>query len=706
MASPSSSASATANSTSSQASPAKSSSAGSTSKAQITSDSASSQTVGENQDPTPSVSSTSESSSAARSPTSSGAGDVTTATGPTPESTASTTTHTQIALPSHKTDSDSAAPTASDSGVSSSSFSPSISQGHTQSSSDVSIPLPLPPTPTSVTPSLTPISKASLPPTTVSILSTRINALPAPPSTVPSSSQPILTTHVQGTVASGGSGASTSPIASPTSPSVTPSDNGSKASAIAQASNRNSPITTSTVTDKPETTLSSPVFFTVTDAQNRTTISEPPVFTSVEVTTSNGEQVSVTHVIANPTGIWGVDEATSSHGFFSNSGAVAGVFLVVGLVIAAIFAGIYLYFRRRRRQRAPHFIESISRPLPMPDDPFEDPRTLLPPPEMHYASGYADRTLVIAGAATPHPTPSRSPFDSDLDHASLHSSEAHRSGEQVHGLGLAGAGARGKFQYGDSSQSSLHSRSGQATQRGPVGLAITTDIRPDSASSARREPSSAQSSPSIYPPSLPTPSGEDDYSSVNIPLSNNNGTTRFANVSATRLSSPTTRKPVPLHDLPEPVAPVARSPQQQQAEQTRPPVIPPRSPLRRNSTATSRSLSRSPPPFRLSSIQTQLKNPELANAALLPYEPLTPPTSLASLSPAGSSSGHEALTPISPADAIAAANPFSDAHAQQAPHAGIITAFPMTRSGDKRETFYTRTRGSQRRPSVEWRQRD
>lgn len=389
-----------------------------------------------------------------------------------------------------------------------------------------------------------------------------------------------------------------------------------------------------------------------------------------------------------------VDSYIRRRRFFSNSGAVAGVFLVVGLVIAAIFAGIYLYFRRRRRQRAPHFIESISRPLPMPDDPFEDPRTLLPSPEMHYAPSYPDRTLVIAGAVTPHPTPSRSPFDSDLDHTSLRSSEAHPSGEQVHGLGLAGVGARGGFQYGDSSQSSFHSRSGPAIQRGPVGLAITTNIKPDSVSEARREPSSAQSSPSIYPPSLPTPSGEDDRSSVDIPLSNNNGTTRSANASATRLSSPTTRKPVPLHDLPEPVAPVARSPQQQ-AEQTRPPIIPPRSPLRRNSTATSRSLSRSPPLFRLSSIQTQLKHPELANAALLPYEPLTPPTSLASLSPAGSSSGHEALTPISPADAIAAANPFSDAHAQQAPHAEIITAFPMTRSGDKRETFYTRTRGSQ-----------
>ncbi|KAI1797935.1 hypothetical protein LXA43DRAFT_876770 [Ganoderma leucocontextum] len=700
MVGPSGSPSATINSTSSQASPANSS----TSKGLATTDTTSSQTVGANQDPSPPVSPTSKSSSAATSQTSSSGGDVTAATDSTAGSNAGSSTGTQIAIPSHKADSGSATPTASDQGVSSSSFSPTISQGHTQSSSDVSIPPPLPPT--SIAPSLTAVPTASLPLTTVSLPSTRIMALPAPPSTVPSSSQPILTPHVQGTVASGGSGASASPTASQTSSiaSFVPSDDGSKApSAIAQESNRNSPVTTSTVTDKPETTLSTPVFFTVTDAQNHTTISEPPVFTSVEFTTSNGQQVSVTHVIANPTGIWGVDDTTSSHGFFSNSGAVAGVFLVVGLVIAAIFAGIFFFFRRRRR-RAPRFIESISRPLPMPDDPFEDPRTLLPTPEMHYAPGYAGRTLVIAGAATPHPTPSRSPFDSDADHGSSHSSEAHPSGELVHGLGLAGVGAGGG--YGDSSQSSFHSRSRQPSHHGPVGLAITTDVRPDSASSARREPSSAQSSPSIYPPSLPTPSGEDDHSLVDVPLSNDGGATRFPNTSATRLSSPTTRKPVPLYDLPEPIAPIPRSTQQQQAEQTNPPVIPPRSPLRRNSTVTSRSLSRSPPPVRLASIQTQLKNPELANAALQPYEPLTPPTSLVSLSPAGSSSGHEALTPISPADANAAANPFSDAHAQRVPHAEVITAFPMTRSGDKRETFYTRTRGSQRRPSVEWRQRD
>lgn len=68
-----------------------------------------------------------------------------------------------------------------------------------------------------------------------------------------------------------------------------------------------SAMTTSTVTDQPETTLSTPFFMTVTDKNNHTTLSVPPVFTSVTVSQlPDGQFTSVTHVIANPTGIYGV----------------------------------------------------------------------------------------------------------------------------------------------------------------------------------------------------------------------------------------------------------------------------------------------------------------------------------------------------------------------------------------------------------------
>ncbi|TBU35313.1 hypothetical protein BD311DRAFT_649234 [Dichomitus squalens] len=727
---------ATPTGTSATVSASQGSTADATTKASATAspDTSSSQAAHTSQDPAPPVSPASATSSAAT-PSSSAVNSATASPSQTSTEKAATTTAggdatrtsgsgsgTQIAIPSHTTNSETDALTTSVQGVSSTSSPSSTSQGDTQPSPGIPIPLPLPSN--SATPSRTiPLSSASsvispvaLPSSTAALPfeSTRNLEIPAPSSsTVPSSSQPVLTSLIQGTAVMGASGTPTSaaveqsssaPSAiSATSLSNVNSSKGTSGVAQApkqQAPNQNPAETTSTITDKSETTLSTPVFLTVTNAHNQTTLSEPPVFTSVGVTTSNGQVVSITHVIANPTGIWGVNAAESSHGFFSNSGAVAGVFLVVGIVIAALGVGICLFIRRRRR-RNPRFIESISRPLPMPDNPFEDPRSLSPAPQMRYASGYTDRTLVIGGAGTPTPTPARSPFSSDVDHGSLTSSQTHTSGEPLSGLGLAGIGAGGGRRYSSGTQSSSGSRSRRSSQQGSIGLAITSDHARDASRSARRETSSAQSSPSIYPPSLPALPGEENRSMVNVPLSNNNSTAHLSTTSTNRMSSPTTRKPVPLHDLPEPIAPKPLSPMQREAQQTKPPVIPPRSPLRRNSTANSRSLSRSPPPPALASIQTQLKTPDLGN----PYEPLTPPISFASLSPPGSSSGHEPPTPNTPAGANAAANPFSDIHAQQPTQVDIVTAFPMVRSG-KRETFYTRTGGSQRRPSVEWRHRD
>lgn len=50
------------------------------------------------------------------------------------------------------------------------------------------------------------------------------------------------------------------------------------------------------------------MLFSATDALGRATLSEPPVFTSIGASTlDNGVRVSVTHVIANPTGVWDVN---------------------------------------------------------------------------------------------------------------------------------------------------------------------------------------------------------------------------------------------------------------------------------------------------------------------------------------------------------------------------------------------------------------
>lgn len=76
----------------------------------------------------------------------------------------------------------------------------------------------------------------------------------------------------------------------------------------------NAPVV-KTITDQPETTLSSPVFSTVTDDKGHTSVTLPPVFTSIEVSTqSDGDTTSITHVIANPTGVWGVAESDGKTG--------------------------------------------------------------------------------------------------------------------------------------------------------------------------------------------------------------------------------------------------------------------------------------------------------------------------------------------------------------------------------------------------------
>ncbi|RPD55793.1 hypothetical protein L227DRAFT_292694 [Lentinus tigrinus ALCF2SS1-6] len=393
--------------------------------------------------------------------------------------------------------------------------------------------------------------------------------------------------------------------------------------------------------------------------------------------------------------------------FFSDTKAVAGVFLAIGIVITAIGLGICFILRRRRR-RTPRFMNSISRPLPMPDNPFEDPRALSPQPQMRYASGYTDRTLVIAGKDGA--VPSRSPFDDEMEQGSIvHGSFGHHTGsnEHLNGLGLAGIGANGRRYSDGTSSSSAESRARKPSGGSSVGVAVTSDHRIDPSLPHRLEPSSARSSPSLYPPTLPTLPGEDNRSLIDIPLSANNSTTLVGALpspgstsSAARVSSPTTRKPVPVHtDLPplKPVAPTPRTPQQHSAQQTKPPVIPPRSPLRRSSTATARSLSRSPPPA-LDSIQTQLQKPE---AIMKSYEPLTPPASFASVSPSGSHSGHELPSPELSTAASANPNPFADPQEHQLVDVSIPPGHEMVRG--KKETFYTRLNGKQRRPSVEWR---
>ncbi|KAF7310883.1 hypothetical protein HMN09_00631500 [Mycena chlorophos] len=213
---------------------------------------------------------------------------------------------------------------------------------------------------------------------------------------------------------------------------------------------------TSTITDTPESTLAKASFVSVIESNGQTSSSAPPFLTVLSTSTEpNGSLVTYTHVVANgPTGISAAIVQPS--GFFHNSGVVAGVFLVVGAILTglAVF-GLYLLCRRQRRRRELHrrWLVSKHRPRPLSDgDPFSDMRSFDRPwdgrvssPRGHYS---------VAPPRRVEPPVLYETFDDEIDR---------------------------RVQPGPSDND--------------IGLAITTD--------SRKPAASANSSPSIYPSSLP-----------------------------------------------------------------------------------------------------------------------------------------------------------------------------------------------------------
>jgi len=98
----------------------------------------------------------------------------------------------------------------------------------------------------------------------------------------------------------------------------------------------------------PSSTLESTHFVTTTNSLGETTTSAPVVVTQIITSTaSNGALVTQTSVVANPT--LSPNDGPSGSTFFKNTGAVAGVFVLVGLSVVAICLGIFFVIRRRRR---------------------------------------------------------------------------------------------------------------------------------------------------------------------------------------------------------------------------------------------------------------------------------------------------------------------------------------------------------------------
>ncbi|KAI0682688.1 hypothetical protein BC835DRAFT_851743 [Cytidiella melzeri] len=453
----------------------------------------------------------------------------------------------------------------------------------------------------------------------------------------------------------------------------------------------------------PTSTFSSPVFVTRTDAKGNLTPSLPPVITSVGVSTEpDGVLVSVTQIIANPTGIWGIGDSTQAtkHGFLANGGAVAGVFVVVGIIvtaIAAIFTFISCKRRRRRRIRL-----SISRPLPMPDNPFEDPRESPSPTRMRYApSDTSDRNLIGRGLGVDTQPPRvRHLLDDEFEEvpgpATTHAAAV--------GTGFAGVGAGGKSvgrptydgtpsYNGPFSEYAVDHRpthlSKPSNASSAIGVAITSDEVHQATSNGIAHPtprrikhaSLTPSTPSIYPPSLPAvddgdTTTEDSHGSPITP-STDEGAAIPLGLGLGMLAQST-----------EPARPPRKRPA---------PPIPPRSPLRPSSAhfehpLTTISSTQLPPhePTKTGTVATSTPHPDQYH-----YEPLTPPASVSSFS------SEVAMPRAVVARPSPSNNPFEEYNRMMS-----RTGIPLVDTKMK-DTFYTRRKlvnpDIARRTSVEWR---
>ncbi|KAH7880798.1 uncharacterized protein C8R40DRAFT_1081922 [Lentinula edodes] len=246
---------------------------------------------------------------------------------------------------------------------------------------------------------------------------------------------------------------------------------------------------TSTITGHPDSTLSTPSGITVS-SNGRLSTTFPALITVVSTSTNaNGAETVWTSIVANPTNEVSGDVA-DAHSFLHNEGAVAGVFTVVGIAFTAAVVAIFMICRRRRRRkiRRNQWIDNIQKRLPEPEDPFENPREA---PVMRSMS-QTSRNEQHYHFQSPSPTTAQPFFHSgnpwDID-------EEFRSPPggivQSNSLGLTSIDATRMSPFSDS----------QYPHQEHIGLAVTTSSPP----AHQSRPSLAQSSPSIYPPSIPLP---------------------------------------------------------------------------------------------------------------------------------------------------------------------------------------------------------
>ncbi|KAJ3750455.1 hypothetical protein DFH05DRAFT_80615 [Lentinula detonsa] len=244
------------------------------------------------------------------------------------------------------------------------------------------------------------------------------------------------------------------------------------------------------ITGQPST-LSTPLGITVS-SDGRLSTTFPALITVVSTSTNaNGAETTWTSIVANPTNEVSGDVA-DDHSFLHNEGAVAGVFTVIGIAFTAAVVTIFMICRRRRQRktRKRQWIDNIQKRLPAPDDPFENPRDA---PVMRSMS-QTDRNEHHYHFQSPSPTTARPFFDDRNTNTWDHDGEDRSPVGGIippNSLGLTSMDATRISPFRDSPY----------PHQEPIGLAITTS----SPVGHQSRPSLAQSSPSIYPPSIPLP---------------------------------------------------------------------------------------------------------------------------------------------------------------------------------------------------------
>ncbi|KAG9089616.1 hypothetical protein FRC07_012288, partial [Ceratobasidium sp. 392] len=157
-------------------------------------------------------------------------------------------------------------------------------------------------------------------------------------------------------------------------------------------------------TREPDMTASTTIFVGVTLSDGHVTSTAPPEITSVlQTTASDGEVLTSTVVIVNPSGQLSDGGGRGSSAFFKNKGAVAGVFLVVGIAGAAILLFLFFALRRRRRTKRNERDAAIAASLgPQSRVPFEDDDDDEPTTNSHGGMPMQQRNPFAYVGGTPH----------------------------------------------------------------------------------------------------------------------------------------------------------------------------------------------------------------------------------------------------------------------------------------------------------------